>query len=407
MTPAAGPMATSSQAISRRWVIITGEYPPQPGGVADYSRLIARGLVAAGDSVTVFAPPAPGADPSDKDVEVRRLPDRFGLRSLRAIDAYLDTHGGSPQLLVQYVPHAFGRRAMNVSFCLWLWRRRARRPFVVFHEVAFPIQSGARLRHQALGLVTHAMAAIVERASAHSFIPTAAWKTVLRRVAGRKADACAWMPVPSNIDCDVSNDERHAARSRLGAPPLRLIGHFGTFGQYHNRLMRRLVPELLAGDSDRVMLLVGRGSDAFRDRLVASDPNLAPRVIARGAVSATDAARVLSACDLLVQPYEDGISGRRASALAGLALGRPVVSTVGRLSEAMWQTSDAVSLVPAEDVEATSRALASRVDALLNAPETAAALADRGATLYRARFDVSHTIRALRAAAAQRAGSAP
>jgi hypothetical protein len=30
-----------------RWHIITGEYPPQPGGVSDYTRLVARGWQTA------------------------------------------------------------------------------------------------------------------------------------------------------------------------------------------------------------------------------------------------------------------------------------------------------------------------------------------------------------------------
>ena len=37
------------------WHMITGEYPPQAGGVSDYSRVVARGLVAAGDAVHVYA----------------------------------------------------------------------------------------------------------------------------------------------------------------------------------------------------------------------------------------------------------------------------------------------------------------------------------------------------------------
>ena len=41
-----------------RWAVLTGEYPPQPGGVADYTALVAGGLAAASDLVTVYAPPA-------------------------------------------------------------------------------------------------------------------------------------------------------------------------------------------------------------------------------------------------------------------------------------------------------------------------------------------------------------
>ena len=40
-----------------RWVILTGEYPPQSGGVSDYTRLVVEGLAAVGDEVAVYAPP--------------------------------------------------------------------------------------------------------------------------------------------------------------------------------------------------------------------------------------------------------------------------------------------------------------------------------------------------------------
>ena len=48
-----------------RWAVLTGEYPPQSGGVSDYTRLVAKGLAAAGDQVVVYAPPQSiGPDPS-------------------------------------------------------------------------------------------------------------------------------------------------------------------------------------------------------------------------------------------------------------------------------------------------------------------------------------------------------
>ena len=36
------------------WQVITGEYPPQPGGVGDYTAQVAAGLAAAGDEVHVL-----------------------------------------------------------------------------------------------------------------------------------------------------------------------------------------------------------------------------------------------------------------------------------------------------------------------------------------------------------------
>src|SRR5258706_15654719 len=75
-----------------RWVLITGEYPPEPGGVSDYSRLVARGLAAAGDEVHVWAPAAsqslPG--PSEPGVAVHRLPGKFRRRGLENLDPSLN-----------------------------------------------------------------------------------------------------------------------------------------------------------------------------------------------------------------------------------------------------------------------------------------------------------------------------
>src|SRR5947209_3461982 len=36
------------------WHLVTGEYPPRPGGVGDYSALLAAGLAAAGGEVHVW-----------------------------------------------------------------------------------------------------------------------------------------------------------------------------------------------------------------------------------------------------------------------------------------------------------------------------------------------------------------
>src|SRR5262249_49065983 len=92
-----------------RWHIVTGEYPPQAGGVSDYTRLVARGLALAGDCVDVWAPPCDSESPEcDSGVTVRRLPDHYGPRSLRVLNRELDVLPGPRRLLVQYVPHAFG-----------------------------------------------------------------------------------------------------------------------------------------------------------------------------------------------------------------------------------------------------------------------------------------------------------
>jgi len=121
----------------RHWHIITGEYPPQPGGVSDYTHLVARELTHSGDEVDVWAPECLGSqDDLETGIRVHRLPGHFGPRALAVLDRAIAS-GRHERILVQYVPHAFGLKAMNLPFCYWLYARRRWNIDVMFHEVAF------------------------------------------------------------------------------------------------------------------------------------------------------------------------------------------------------------------------------------------------------------------------------
>src|ERR1700722_6618645 len=100
--------------MTTRWAILTGEYPPQPGGVADYTRQVALGLALANDEVSVYAPQHNKGDELDNPrLKIVRLPDNFGPRGLAALDRIL-SRKQVDRLLIQYVPHAFGAKGMNL-----------------------------------------------------------------------------------------------------------------------------------------------------------------------------------------------------------------------------------------------------------------------------------------------------
>jgi glycosyltransferase involved in cell wall biosynthesis len=153
------------------------------------------------------------------------------------------------------------------------------------------------------------------------------------------------------------------------------------------------IPPLLAS-TESVVLLLGRGASDVKDALIEGRSPLADRIHAVGELSGPDLSCYIAACDIMWQPYRDGISSRRSSAMAALAHGRPVVTTVGPLSEPLWSESGSVVMVsadrPVDMVSATA--------ALIDDRPRQLALSIRSRELYTARFDLAHAIAALRSA---------
>ena len=129
---------------------------------------------------------------------------------------------------------------MNVPLCLMLLRRRHSDITVMFHEVAYPISRNQSIRHNALGAVNHAMAAILTRAASRIFVAAQGWTEMLARYApkGRKI---GWLPVPSTIPVVRDRAATLTVRARLAIPESGLLGHFGTYGPW---VTSRLKPAL-------------------------------------------------------------------------------------------------------------------------------------------------------------------
>jgi glycosyltransferase involved in cell wall biosynthesis len=373
----------------RRWHIVTGEYPPQPGGVSDYTGLVARELAKAGDEVDVWAPQCAQSQKAEAGIRVHRLRGRFGLPGLAALDRAV-TAAPNDRVLVEYVPHAFGLKGMNLPFCLWLFSRRRWSIDVMFHEVAFPRRALQPLTHNLLGEISTAMARLVARSANRIFVSCLAWERLLRGLI-RRPKKILWMPVPSTIPLVNDIGAVQSLRTKYSSNGL-LAGHFGTYGANLRASLEIAIPGIL-GKTQAHVLLLGRGSTTFRDTLAARYPAFSSRLCAADSLVGEALSVCLSACDVLIQPYPDGISTRRTSAMAALAHARPLVTTSGVLTEPLWIESHAVATVPAGD----SAALAPLVVDLLNDVPTRKELSLAGARLYRKHFDLCHTINFLRA----------
>ncbi len=381
----------------RSWHFITGEYPPQQGGVSDYCWQITRALASLDEEVHVWSPPSDRPAESSGGVRVHRLRSRFGLRCLYELSALIEQCPSPRRVFVQYVANALGWRAMNLPFCLWLLRHRADPIWVMFHEYAYVMSRRQKLSHNLLGLVTPVMGAIAAARADRVFVSIPAWG---RRMPSfvQRSTPITWLPIPSNIPDRVDDERVSAARKQIEDDRASVvIGHFGTYSPRTSPLLSGVLTELLGRDPDRIALLIGRKSGEFAMHMKSRHPDLRKQFVATGALPAGEVAAHLRACDLLVQPYPDGVTSRRGSLMAGLALGLPIATNLGRFTDPAWVDSDAVALAGSP----TPGAIAAAAEELLSSRARRAEVGRRAAALYAREFSLARSLDTIRALAAE------
>ena len=307
--------------------MLTGEYPPQPGGVGDYTAQLAAALRALGHDVRVLTGVLPGAEDSTQPPAWRRVR-RWGTGCWRVVQAALEASGAN-LLHVQYQAGAYQLEGAVNLLPLWLRRRRpGLRTVTTFHDLRVPylFPKAGPLR----GLAVRALLR-----GSHGAI----FADPLDLARAGPGPSRRWIPVGSNIPCaPPAGYDRSATRRALGAEVGDLlIGYFGflSSGKGAATVLRALRLLLDEGRSVR-LVLIGATSGASNptDRLDEADAyalaeqlGLGPRVRSSGYVAPTEVSALLLACDLVALPYEDGASLRRGSLLAAFEHGRPIVTT--------------------------------------------------------------------------------
>jgi glycosyltransferase involved in cell wall biosynthesis len=365
----------------RIWHIVTGEYPPQTGGIAGYAGRLVAALRERGEQVQVWTPG-------------EALPRGFGPAGLRAIGRGIDASrsaGARPVVLVQYVPNAFGMRGANVLLCAWLaWRawRNKDDIRVMFHEPFFYFARQS-LRRNVLALVHRLMAALLLASARIVYVSTGSWESLLSRYAASPRPV-VWLPVPATVLPPDDPSGAARVRSMLGADDNTfLVGHFSTYPEDVAGELARVLDSLLSANSDARVLLIGRNSDRFLQKFTAAYPVHEGRLTATGEIVAGELGHNLRACDLLVQPYPDGATTRRTSLMASLVCGVPTVTTLGMWSEPIWRAAnDAMEFAPAGN----AAAIVARCQELASDPARRRALGLAGRDFYERNFSVDGTL---------------
>ncbi len=376
---------------TRTWHFLTGEYPPDRGGVADYTALVAAGLAKHGCAVHVWSTgDSPEAIVEPSGVVVHRVAGRFGWTGLARLNRALNTCPEPRILCVQYVPHAFGWKAMNVAFIAWVVGRRVLAGdeiVVMFHEVIFPWVRRP-LHHNVIAFVTRIMAGVLARSAHRLFVSIPAWAPLVRTFGCLRRAEITTVPIPATIPYSPQPDRVVALRGQLLTAGTRfVVGHFGTYGSLITQMLGPVVRALLQRRADVAVVLLGSNGGQWKHELIRDQPAWSNRIVATGELTAAQVATHLQACDLVIQPYPDGASARRTSLMAALANGVPVVTTTGALSDAVWYSG----VVPAVAVEKIAE-FPDVVCQLLDDPHARTRVGQAGAKLYQDQFTLERTI---------------
>jgi glycosyltransferase involved in cell wall biosynthesis len=264
---------------------------------------------------------------------------------------------------------------MNVPFVRWL-HSRPEELWVQFHEVALGWRAWRKPHLHLVHVVELWMAAALARRAERIFVSIEAWKRRLGKHGGR----AVWLPIPSNVPVQVDAGALDRASAVLGRGFW--VAHFGTYAPLIRADLEPAIRAIAQYRDDVRFLLLGRGARSFSHAL-----SLGQRVDAREDLPPSEISALLKASTVALQPFPDGISARRTSAMAPLALGVPLVSNEGPLSDPVWREGAVALAPPGQPLE-----LARLCSALIDDNRERIALGERGARLYRDRFSLEQTL---------------
>lgn len=365
------------------WHIITGEYPPKWGGVSDYTYQISRELGKGGDQVHVWSPAADLEASHPETSQVHDLPRGFGIRWLWQLDRQLKSYEAPRNILIQYVPHMYGWKSMNLAFCWWIFRQRKHKVYVMFHEVAFPFRVGQKFRHALLAVVHRIMAWVILRSVRHSFTSTEPYLALLQTL-GSSQTSISLLRICSNIPMESYWSDSPAAREQERSNGLFTVGIFSNFSAPIREALAPAIGSILRNPKMEVLLL-GPG-DSFRRELGKKYPEAADRIETTGRLHVTQVGEHMRRCDALLQLYPDGASAARGTLIGAMASGVPVVTTAGPATDRLLLESNAMLFADGSVEYGSVESIRDAIELLRENPALARDLGSRAQRLYRESF---------------------
>ncbi len=346
---------------ARRILFVTGEYPPMQGGVADYTRELARAMAAAGQDVGILTSVKASPAPDDLGITVFPQVSSWGWRLWDQLDAL--TADWQPDVVhIQYQTAAYDMRpALN----LWAWRPWSQRPraltAVTFHDLLtpylFPKAHWVGMRRW----VTDTLARTMDIAITTNPEDTLQLRTLRPDVVE--------IPIGSNIpDAPPSDFDRADWRAHWDIPrDAPLICYFGFLNASKGgEMLVDVLDDLVKRDLDVHLLMIGGrvgASDvtnyAYLQKVEAriTEYGLTNRVHWTDHIPGQQVSAAFHISDVCLLPYQDGASYRRGSFMAALEHGMAIVTTPPVVQYPDLIHGETLLFAPADNLQAMSNAV--------------------------------------------------
>jgi glycosyltransferase involved in cell wall biosynthesis len=340
--------------------VITGEYPPDQGGVGDFTDQLGRALADLGHEVHVITGRPWSEDRGSQrgQVTAHRVVDGWGWRCWTKVLA-LAQELALDALDVQYQAAAYGMHpAVN-----FVPRTQTRPPVLVtFHDLKVPY-----LFPKAGPLRWRVVRTLARRADAVIATNREDYLRLEDEIAPHRLNL---IPIGSNIDASPpAAYDRDAERARWGVEPQDLLlAYFGFLNESKGveELITAVGLTLKGGLPAHLVMIGGRvgSSDptnrAYAERVdqLIADLGLSDRVHWTSYVTSEQVSAALLASDLCVLPYQDGVSFRRGTLHACLAHGRAIITTRPVVPLLEVRNRENMLLVEPQNPEGLARAVA-------------------------------------------------
>src|SRR3990172_800875 len=351
-------------ARSMKVALVTGEYPPQLGGVGDHVALLREHLEMRGLETWVIT--ARHGPLQVDHPRTLRLIRRWGFQSMPALVGVL--RDLRPDVVhLHYQTGAFGLSPpVNLLQSILRLGRVAGRFVTTFHDLRTPYifpKAGPLRRLIVRRLFSAGDGSIfVTPEDAAELLGVETDLGELRDVRGK--GICVIPVGPNILPVAVTGDKGELRRSLGMAPEAFVVGHIGfRQGGKGMRVLGEALRRVQHLDGKLVVALIGAAEPGSDGRRSDTGSRLGEtgrwEVTETGPLEPAEFSRRIAACDACLLPYVDGLSLRRSTFMTAIAHGMPVITTRPQAKLQFVENGENVLLVPRDDPTALSRAIAS------------------------------------------------